>query len=474
MSKESIRKQIEKAKKNAERILKDTKIPKECAIVIRSLLSLLEIIMVVLLEKKTRKNSSNSGLPPSSNFVSNGNRNKDKTGGDKKTVGKQLENSRTTREEKTLSPKECSNCGRGLDDMDAIKTDKRKLIDIVYEVKEVELTAETKQCPDCGEKSKADFPEGFDGKVQYGNGIKAAIINFVTFQMMSLGRVQEHFKGLLGRRISQASMLKYMAQVSFSLKEWEKRSARELLSAKVIYVDETGHRVSGKNYWVHSYSSRDIVLQFIHQHRGREGIDEIGILPKCDGIIVHDCWSSYFAYSNADHALCNSHLLRELKFVEESTKHPWATRLKSLLKDAVLKVGEREEKVLSAKSYQELVDNYRGILSEALLEIPEFPEKTGARGRTKQTEEQNLWDRLMDHESSVLMFARVAEVDATNNRAERDLRMTKVKRKVSGCFRSFEMAKHFCRIYSYLKTMRNKGYSSLQAINLALKGETSV
>ena len=110
---------------------------------------------------------------------------------------------------------------------------------------------------------------------------------------MSLGRVQEHFKGLLGRRISQASMLKYMAQVSFSLKEWEKRSARELLSAKVIYVDETGHRVSGKNYWVHSYSSRDIVLQFIHQHRGREGIDEIGILPKCNQQRTSSLQSSY-------------------------------------------------------------------------------------------------------------------------------------------------------------------------------------
>lgn len=470
MSKESIRKRIEDAKKDAAKVIAKGNLPEEATLLIKSNVEIMDIVLTVLLEKKTRKNSSNSGLPPSHDFTSNGNRNK-KDDVKKKEVGEQLENSRTKKVEKTLSPDECSNCGKGLDDIESIKEDKRKLIDIVYEIQETEVTAETKQCPDCGEKTKAEFPQGFEGKIQYGIGIKAAIINFLVAQMMSLARVQEHFKGLLGRCISQAAMLKHIISLSQSLEEWEKQTVKQLLEAKVIYADETGQRVSGKNNWIHSYSSEDIVLQFIHQNRGLEAMEEIGILPKYEGIIVHDCWASYFAYSDADHALCISHLLRELKFTEDSIGHKWATRLKRLLKKAVLKVGKRKKKRLGVKAYQQLRNDYLGILSEALLEMPSFPEANGNKGRIKHTDEQNLWHRLMDYESSILMFARVTEVDATNNRAERDLRMNKVKKKVSGCFRSFEMAKHFCRIYSYLKTMRNKGYSSLQAITLALKGE---
>ena len=218
------------------------------------------------------------------------------------------------------------NCDADLSNAETSKTEKRKKIDIVYEVVETTFISETKICPECGEKNKEEFPEGIDGKVQYGNGIKAAIINFLMVQMISLQRVQEHFKGLIGRAISQGVMLKYIAQFSCSLSSWEERMKEELFRAPVIYVDETSMRVDKKNYWVHSYSAGDTVLQFVHPSRGIEAIDDIGILPKYGGIIVHDCWSSYFSYGNLEHALCNAHILRELKFIEGSTGHQWATR----------------------------------------------------------------------------------------------------------------------------------------------------
>ena len=113
---------------------------------------------------------------------------------------------------------------------------------------------------------------------------------------------------------------------------------------------------------------------------------------------------------------------------------------------------------------------YEDILLEGLCEIPLDPVSVGKRGEPKYTDAQNLWLRLFEHKDSVLLFTKVKKVEATNNRAERDLRMTKVKKKVSGCFRTQEMAQHFCRIYSYVKTMKNKNISSLQAITLALKG----
>ena len=135
------------------------------------------------------------------------------------------------------------------------------------------------------------------------------------------------------------------------------------------------------------------------------------------------------------------------------------------------RVNDSENGVLSEEDYKKIEEEYRIILFEALLELPQFPESNGARGRPRHTDEQNLWFRLVDHESSVLMFARVKEVDPTNNRAERDQRINKLKKKVSGCFRTPEFSKHFCRILSYAKTMRNKGNSSLEAISVAMTGK---
>lgn len=472
MSKQSIRKQIENVKKDASKILSEGKISKEAVLLIKSLLMILDIVVEVLLQKKVRKNSSNSDLPPSQGFGSNGNRNK-KDDQDKGQKGSRLENSRTQKTEKTLSPEECSNCGADLKGEEATKIDQRKKIDIVYEIVEETFNAETKKCPDCGEKTKADFPEGIDGKIQYGNGIKAAIINFLMIQMMSLIRVQEHFKGLTGRFIARSVMLKYIEIFAFSLKDWEDKMIEEILKSRVIYVDETSMRVNKKNHWVHNYSSGDITLQFVHPSRGSEGIEDLGILPRYGGTIVHDCWGSYFSYNrveNVTHALCNSHILRELKFIEDSTAHKWATELKKLLVKAIEEVNKSLDGVLKENEYVKLQENYQSILFQALDEIPEFPEHSGGRGRVKKTDEQNLWERLVNYESAVLMFAKVKEVDATNNRSERDLRVNKLKKKVSGCFRTERLAKCYCRILSYVKTMRYKGYSSLNAITLALNG----
>ena len=472
MSKQSIRKNIEKLREESKLFLNDKELSPELRFFIKSIFSLIDIIVVVLLEKKIRKDSSNSGLPPSQGFSGNGNRNKQGEQ-DNSRRGSQLDNSRTKKTEETLSPKECSNCGADLKGEDATKIDQRKKIDIIYEIVETTFTAETKECPDCGEKTKVDFPEGIDGKVQYGNGIKASIINFLMVQMMSLIRVQEHFKGLTGRFISRAVMLKYIDHFAQSLEEWEDIMIEELLKIPVIYVDETSMRVNKKNHWVHNYSAGDITLQFIHPSRGAEAIEDIGILPRYGGIIVHDCWGSYFSYEGVEnvlHALCNSHILRELKSVEDSTGHKWATKLKHLLVKAIEDVNKSPERVLKEEDYLKLQENYQYILLLALDEMPSFPERNEGKGRVKKTDEQNLWERLVNYESAILMFARVEEVDATNNRAERDLRVNKLKKKVSGCFRTERFAKSFCRILSYAKTMRYRGYSSLNAITLAING----
>ncbi len=335
------------------------------------------------------------------------------------------------------------------------------------------MVAEVKKCPSCGQSNKGEFPEGMDGKVQYGDTIKAMIINLLAVQMLSLQRLQEHLMSIMGRSISQAVMLKYLLQFSSSLKTWEDAQVAALLKCKYIHCDETSCRIDKVNWWVHSYSSGDITLKLVHRNRGKEAIDEINIIPRYKGIIIHDCWASYLFYQNAKHALCGGHLLRELKYIEEYNGYSWATKVKKILQKAAEQVANRPgTRILSKKEYKTLQSRYRNALTRGLNEMPSFLEKDGMqRGRIKKTDAQNLWERLSKYEDSVLMFARVKEVDFTNNRAERDLRVSKVKQKVSGCFRTYEMALAFYRISSYVKSMRYRGYSSMEAIMLALQGK---
>ena len=467
-----MRKNFEKIKEDADLVLSaKSSHPEQTAFVIKSMLSMLEMMMMVFLEKKVRKNSSNSGLPPSYEFGTNGNRNKKKPK-THKNVGSLSDNSKFETSKETLSPETCEHCDADLGDSRVLAKDAREIMDLEYSVKIKTYEAETKKCPHCGEKTKAKFPEGLESRFQYGIGIKSSIVDFIAVQMISFQRVSEHFKGITGRWISPSTMLKSLALLGEKLKEWEDKAKQELLKAPVVYIDETSMRVNKANHWIHTASYGDIVLQIIHPERGIEGIKSMGILDEYGGIIVHDFWKSYLAFEKLKHGFCVAHLMRELKFTEESTNYYWPTKMKDLLKEAVIKVNSKKRRILTKKDRQALEKEYEDILIEGLAEMHvEPPVILGKKGKPKHTDTQNLWMRLFDYKDSVLLFTKVKEVDATNNRAERDLRMNKVKKKVSGCFRTQEMAQHFCRIYSYVKTMRNKNISSLQAITLAFKGQ---
>ena len=471
MKKESLREKIQQLKEESEGILQRDETPEDLKLFIKSLFLILEVVLETLLKKKVRKNSSNSGTPPSRNNGSNGNRNS--SDGDRNPkLGTKIENTREVKTQQTVSPFLCNGCDYDLSAVKVTEIDEREKIDIVYEVVSHSVKSEVKICPSCKTKNKGKFPVGMSGKVQYGIGVKASIINFLCVQMMSLERVQEHFRGLIGRSISQAVMLKYTAQFSQSLESWELKMKEQLLKKPAIHVDETSMRVSKLNHWIHSYSYGDIVLQFIDKKRGTDAINKIGIIPNYEGTIIHDCYSSYFTYKNVTHALCGPHLLRELKYIEDLNKHKWATQMKEILQKAAKTIAKRKKiKVLYKSEQEHLVKNYKDCLQSALKELPDFPKARGKKGRPKHTEAQNLYLRLKSHQESILRFTSDKHIDFSNNRAERDLRMSKVKQKVSGCFRTLKYAEHYCRATSYIKTMRYRGYSSLQAIMLALQGQ---
>jgi len=366
----------------------------------------------------------------------------------------------------------CDICGQDLKDIPCQHHERRTKIDILFEKVVEHVDAEIKCCNNCDSTVKGIFPEDMPGPLQYGDGLKAYIINLLVCQMISLNRVQKLVKSIIGAVLSEATLLKFILRLHLALERWESSAIEQILLSPAMNVDETSLRVDKERYWIDVYSAGDITLKFLHARRGTEAIDEITIIPRYSGVIIHDCWSSYLTYNNCEHGLCGSHLVRELTRAIESNGYSWAINMKNLLLETCKKVSKRKRKRLSKMEYTNLQKRYRNIMTRGENELPIIPPKpSGKRGKMAKSDAHNLWERLQEYESSVLLFAKKSEVSFTNNRAEQDLRMSKVKQKVSGCFRTELYAKAYCRISSYLQTMASKGYNPLIAIQKALAGE---
>jgi len=290
--------------------------------------------------------------------------------------------------------------------------------------------------------------------------------------MVSINRVQKLVKSMIGTVIAEATLLRFVLRLHQALEDWESSAIEQILATPAINVDETSLRVDKKNYWIHVYSAGDLTLKFLHRKRGLEAIEDINIIPRYGGVIIHDCWASYLSYKHCGHGLCGSHLLRELTFIVLSNGYPWAINMKRLLQETCKRVAQSKHKKLSKEEYANLQKRYRNIMTRGEKQLPVIPPKpSGKRGKLAKSDAHNLWGRLRDHEAAVLLFAKDPHVSFTNNRAEQDLRMAKVKQKVSGCFRTQIYAQAYCRISSYLQTMANKGYNPLVSIQMALAGK---
>lgn len=470
--KESVRQELDRLKSDFTRLSKDKVLSPEISVLINSMFMLMELIFAIFLEKKTKKTKDNSSIPPSQSEKDDTSlSNKGSKGKGNKENDELADNCRT-RETVTISSVDtCAVCGEDISSVSCCEHERRTKIDIVFEKVVEHIDAEIKVCDACQSTTKGLFPQDMSGPLQYGPGLKAFAINLLICQMVALGRVQKTIKAMIGQAISEATLLKYVLQLHRALASWEDNAIDDLLKSGVMHVDETSLRVDKQKHWIHVYSSGDITLKRLHRRRGKEAIEHIGIVPRYDGIIIHDCWASYLSYDHCDHGLCGAHLLRELTYIVQSNDYRWAANLKALLKDACKTVARRKRKKLTAREYTTLQRRYRNILTRGDSELPEVPPKpSGQRGKMAKSDAHNLWQRLYNYEEAVLLFAKDSHVAFTNNRAERDLRMAKVKQKVSGCFRNVDYAHAYCRISSYIQTMGNKGYNPLIAIQMALAG----
>ena len=426
------------------------------------------ILLVTILLNRIGVNSKNSSKPPSEDKNrkrgSSNRKSGKKPGGQNGHIGTKLK--------KVANP----------DKVEQLKIDKRtlpkgKYTEAGHEIRQVfdinisrvvtEFRAQILE-DQHGNRYVAKFPKHVKTNVQYGLGVKSSAVYFSQFQLLPYQRIQDQFADQMKLPLSTGSLFNFNKEAYELLGGFENIVKKQLISSKLLHVDETGINVNKKKLWLHCASNEKWTHFFPHLKRGSDAMNDIGILSKFSGVMCHDHWKAYYKY-NCLHALCNAHHLRELTWAEEQDNQSWAKHMRELL----LLINEEVDpgEALDKEKTNYFRKRYRNILKKASIECPAPIRKKGQNGRLKRSKSRNLLERLQKFENDTLRFMENKIVPFTNNLGENDLRMTKVQQKISGCFRSIEGAYIFCRVRSYLSTCRKNNVNPTEALQLLFEGK---
>ena len=426
------------------------------------------------LKVQLNQNSKNSHKPPSSDGP------KKKPGLPKKKGGKK--GGQEGHKGKTLkmvdaadhydlhTPQVCS-CGQDLEGVAKYIKERRQVFDIPPP--QLEVTEHINMgciCPNCKSEVSGQFPSGVNAPVQYGNGVKALITLLNNDCQVSFSKIKRFFADVFGYAINEGTQFNSVVRCSEQLQETESVIKLKLSDSAVTHYDETGIRVAGKNHWLHVCSNDVYTYLFAHANRGKKAINsEYSLLPGFTGWAVHDCWASYFNFTDCQHAVCGPHLLRELNALIEQNSE-WANDMYDLLMYAYEHSDEGKSHVKNITAISNLYDL---ICDSADKEEPP-PEYRFKGKKPKQTKGRNLLNRLVQHKSAVLAFAKYDEVPFSNNQAERDLRPAKTKLKVAGCFRTLSGAQHYARIQGFISTVRKNQLNVFNELVATFSGTNSI
>jgi transposase len=438
------------------------------------------ILRIAELERRLNLNSSNSGKPPSSDGLGKKPTNprskpspqslrekgKNPSGGQNVHKGTTLQQVATPGSIVSQTLGLCAHCQADISDMAPIDLKKRQVFDIPrIAITVTQYESEVKVCTHCGGRTTAHFPTGVNAPVQYGGRLKAFAIYLNNQQFIPEDRLQELFTDLFNIPISTTTLAKICNAFGDSLEEFDEQNLESIREAPVKHSDETGFRIGGKTCWLHLLSTTTATHYWVPSKRG----DVVKGLTN--GVHIHDHYKPYYTQNpKVKHGLCNGHHLRELQACIDIEKEPWATGMKRFLLAASRYQGRDPPPARAARLYE----IYDQIVVRGLAFHESLPPLTkGKRGRLARRPGHNLLIRLRDFKDDVLRFLSDKNVSFTNNLAERDVRMMKVRQKISGGFRTMEGAQTFCRIRGFISTMRKQGRNILESIQTALSGGAS-
>ena len=434
------------------------------------------------LEGQLAKNSTNSSKPSSSDGLDKPapkprrDRSGKRSGGQKGHPGSTLKRVAEPEHRVDHEPGTCSDCGASLDGAPVVGGRRRQVFDIPPVAVEVtEHCAITRRCS-CGTCTSGAFPDAVNRPVQYGPRLHATVVYLAQYQLMPMARLTEALHDLFGLTLSQGTVNNLLARCSERLEDFEARAIEAVRAAPAAHFDESGVRVGGKLHWLHVASTMIVTCYLIHGKRGIEAMRAMGVLPGYKGYAVHDHWGPYFGIEGLLHVLCNAHHIRELVYAHEQYGQRWAKWLIRSWWRPTARWRRRRPPVTPGSKSRDRPDR-------APLPSDPEPGRGGAAGRAraaagrdrsgqrgKRHKAVNLHARLRDFMPETLGFVYDFERPFDNNLAERDVRMIKVRQKISGCFRSQAGAAVFCRIRGYVSTAKKQKRNVMEALTDALAG----
>ncbi len=419
------------------------------------------------LERRLLTNSGNSHKPPSSDGfskpapkrkASSGRR----PGGQPGHKGTTMSLVETPDRVEHHHPGSCAGCGASLAGAASEGYVRRQVADIPpVALETVEHRVHRAVCPGCGAVSAGRFPEGVKAPAQYGPGVRSTVRYLSAAQMIPRRRLAGTMRDLFGASLSPGTVSALLDSGAGKFSGFAGHVGAAAARAAVKHTAETGVRVDGKLRWIHVVCTELLSFFRLGESRG-------DVTMGATGIAVHDFWKPCWNIAGVSHAHCIPHILRELEALTEFHGEAWSAEMSKLLQSAVHEDNEaaRAGKPLSAEAADRIEKEYDRIVADAVAWHEALPPLAGGkrRGRRKKRKGLNLALRLRDHRAGVLMFTRNPAVPATNNRAERDLRMLKAYLKISGCYRSERGARNHAVLRTLIETARKQGWNVLDAL----------
>jgi transposase len=432
---------------------------------------------VVELTRRLGQNSRNSSKPPSSDspFVKPAPRSLRgksgrKLGGQPGHPGSTLALVDKPDQRVRHEPGPCAGCGADLARAAEVGMERRQVFDLPpMRVRVTEHQLIARRCA-CGTTTCGAAPEGVSAPVQYGPRIAAIILYLYAGQFLSKKRTAQSLAELFGTPVSEGTVATVTKRAADGLGEFLGLVKERIAASEVAGFDETGLRVAGRLHWVHCARTGKYTLITCHPKRGGGGIDAAGVLGRFRGVAVHDAWAPYDSYADAEHQLCCAHALRELAAVAETAGPDagwcWATQASDALlaiQQLVAGAVASGASALDPAALDTQLQLYRAAVQIGIT-------STAARTDKLMRKHHALARRLRDRQNDYLRFTTDWRIPPDNNGSERDIRMIKLRQKISGCLRTLSGAQQFCAIRSYLSTAAKHGRNFLNTLVMLAEG----
>ena len=361
-------------------------------------------------------------------------------------------------------PSACSGCSAPLSDADRHGAPVCRQVFDVPEPRPLEVTehrAHRCLCAHCGIVTRAVFPHGVSAPVQYGPCITAWASYLLHAQFVPEKRLAELMSDLFAVPLPTATIAAMGRRTARRFEGFLAHVAELIRTvAPVKHLDETGLRIAARTRWLHVLCTPLLTVVRIGTRRG--DVDK-----NLEGIFVHDDYASYFTLEGVRHGACNAHHPRELQALIAIEKEDWAQSMHRLLKRAhrAARSARDNGREVPVSLVGRISRAWDRILERAIaFHDAQPPLRTGKRGRRKHRIGHNLALRLQKQKEGCLRFLTGTRTPFTNNEAERDLRMAKLRQKISGGFRSEHGARDFAILRSVIATARKQGWNVLDTL----------